>query len=414
MNIDSFKTVCVVGLGRSGLYIVKLLKKVGKKVKVTEKREEGFFSSSFVKQLREQGVEFEFSRHTEEFIKGSDLIVISPGVDLKNTPLREIAQSNGIPIVGEIEFASWFTTSKIVAITGTNGKTTTSFLTYSVLKSARKNVYLAGNIGIPFARCVLETRPDDIVVLEVSSFQLESIIELKPYVACLLNLEPDHLDRYANFDEYISAKLNIFRNQTNKEWAVINKNLFNLKSVINNINSHIVYFSDELTNENFSAVYRIARVFGVSKIDCIKIINNFKGLPHRMQLVRKVKGVTFVNDSKATNPASTMWALKNINSKVILIAGGKDKGLDYTVIKPYLKKVKKINLIGEASDKIKGSLSKYKDVHVFSSLREAVRDAYANADKKDTVLFSPMCASFDMFANYKERGKRFVNIVNSL
>ena len=297
---------------------------------------------------------------------------------------------------------------------GTNGKTTTSFLTYSVLKSVGKNVYLAGNIGIPFARCALETRPDDIVVLEVSSFQLESIIEFKPYVACLLNLEPDHLDRYANFDEYISTKLNIFRNQTNKEWAVINKNLFNLKSVINSTNSHIVYFSDELTNENFSAVYRIARVFGVSKIDCIKIINNFKGLPHRMQLVRKVKGVTFINDSKATNPASTMWALKNINSKVILIAGGKDKGLDYTVIKPYLKKVKKINLIGEASDKIKGSLSKCKDVHVFSSLREAVRDAYANADEKDTVLFSPMCASFDMFANYRERGKKFVDIVNSL
>ena len=414
MNIDSFNTVCVVGFGRSGFYLVKLLKKAGKKIKVTEKREEGSFSPHIIKQFREQGVEFEFSRHTEKFIKGSDLIVISPGVDLKNTPIKEIAQNNGMPIVGEIEFASWFTTSKIVAITGTNGKTTTSFLTYTVLKSIQENVYLAGNIGIPFSRCVLETKAGGIIVLEVSSFQLESIIEFKPYIACLLNLEPDHLDRYVNFDEYMRAKLNIFRNQTDRDWAVINKNLFNLKNIIKNINARTIYFSHELSNENFSAVYRIASVFGVSKVDCIKILAGFKGLSHRMQLVRKVRGVTFINDSKATNPTSTVWALKNINSKVILIAGGKDKGLDYTVIKPYLKKVKRINLIGEVSDKIKRSLSKYKKIHTFNSLTEAVRDAYANASEKEVVLFSPMCASFDMFANYKERGKKFIEIVNSL
>ncbi len=414
MNINNFHTICVVGFGRTGVYLVDLLVKLGKRVKVTDKKDKENFSPFLIKRFSQAKVNFEFSQHTKSFIEGSDLVVVSPGVDIQNTPIIEIADKEGIPVVGEIELVSWLTSAKIVAITGTNGKTTTSFLTYRILKRKGKNVYLAGNIGIPFSCYALVLKPSDIVILEVSSFQLESIIEFKPFIACLLNLKPDHLDRYQDFDSYIRAKLNIFRNHTGNEWAVLNKEIFNLKTITKNINSRIVYFSSELSNPNFSAVYRVLSILGIDKTDCIKFFADFKGLPHRFQIVRKVRGITFINDSKATNPTSTIWALKNINSDIILIAGGKDKGLDYTVVKPYLRRVKKINLIGESADKIRESLSYDRRVYLFNSLREAVRDAYASAGSKDTVLFSPMCSSFDMFSNYIERGRRFIEIVNAL
>jgi len=414
MNVDSFRNICVVGFRRSGVYLVKLLLKLGKKAKVTEQKDDSFFSAKLVNKFHNAGVDFEFGAHTDNFIKDSDIIVISPGVNTKKSQISHIAKINNIPVVGEVEFASWFTKSTIVAITGTNGKTTTTFLTYRVLKSIKPNVYLAGNIGIPFSCYALSTKPKDIVVLELSSFQLESIIEFKPYVGCILNVEPDHFDRYSYFDEYTQAKFNIFRNQTQDDWAVLNKNIYGRQEIIRDIKSKIVYFNNEFSNPNYSAVYRIAHIFGAGKADCMKVMSDFNGLPHRLQSVNKIKGIVFINDSKATNPASTVWALKNTKSPIVLIAGGKDKGLDYSVVEPYLKKVIKINLFGEAVHKIELSLKNRVKIGVFSSLECAVEDAYHIAQGGTTVLFSPMCSSFDMFSNYIQRGNKFIEIVNNL
>ena len=224
MNTENFKNICVVGFKRSGIALSRLALALQKTLKVTDGKKEDEFKDSLINEFKCLGVKFEFGSHTENFIKGSDLIVISPGVDLKKTTLPQIANKLGIRIVGEIEFASWFTKSKIIAITGTNGKTTTATLTYEVLKSKFNGVYLAGNIGIPLSSCVLKTKPEDIIVLEVSSFQLETILEFKPFVAAFLNLEPDHLDRYGVFGEYMKAKINIFRNQEKSDWAIFNKN----------------------------------------------------------------------------------------------------------------------------------------------------------------------------------------------
>lgn len=414
MNIDNFKKICVVGFGRSGASLVKSLLSIGKKIKVTDQKEASAFSPYIINKFKDWGVEFEFGIHTPGFIKDSDLLVLSPGVDINKSSVSGIAKEYGLLAVGEIELASWLTSSKIVAITGTNGKTTTTFLTYRVLKSKRKNVYLAGNIGIPFSSYVLDTRPKDIIVLEISSFQLENIIEFKPFIACFLNIEPDHLDRYSNFSQYLEAKKNIFRNQDENDWAVLSRDSAQINHIAKDVKSKIVHFSSELGNANYSAVYRIASIFGLSKIDCMKVFSEFKGLPHRLQFVRRVGGVAFINDSKATNPASTVWALENVKSPIILIAGGKDKGLDYSSIRSHLGKVKKINLFGNSASKIKDALGDSVRTEIFSTLCDAVTCSFSDAQVKGTVLFSPMCSSFDMFSNYVERGRRFIEIVNNL
>jgi len=414
MNLDNFKNICVVGFGKSGICLTELLLSLGKKVKITETKESSSFSSFIIPKFTSFGVDFEFGGHTKNFIKDADLLVLSPGVDLKNSAVYEFAKEFKIPTIGEVELASWLTSAKLIAITGTNGKSTTAFLTYRVLKSKNTNTYLAGNIGIPFSSCVLKTKKKDIIVLEISSFQLESIIEFRPFIACLLNLEPDHLDRYNTFNEYIEAKKNIFMNQKKNDYAILNKDLSQINSIVKDLKSKVLFFSSELVNPNYSAVYRIVNIFGLSKLDCKKIISNFKGLPHRMQFIKKIRGVTFLNDSKATSPASTAWALKNINTSIILIAGGKDKGLDYNYIVPYLKRVKKINLFGESALKIKDSLSNAVRKEIFSTLKEAVVNSFSEAKEKDTILFSPMCSSFDMYSNYRERGIKFIEIVKGI
>ncbi|MCM8773974.1 MAG: Mur ligase family protein [Candidatus Omnitrophica bacterium] len=414
MDINKFKNVCIVGLGRSGISLVELLLSLNKRVKVTESKDSKNFSSLIVNRFRDWGVEFEFGGHSKDFVKDSDLCVVSPGVDLLRSKIYGIVKELQILTVGEIELASWLTQAKIVAITGTNGKTTTTFLTYRLIRSTKNKVYLAGNIGIPFSSCVLGTKSSDIIVLEVSSFQLETTIEFKPFVACLLNLEPDHLDRYRDFSQYVEAKKNIFKNQKEEDWAVLNRNLPFRDGIEKSIKAKLVYFSNEFSNENYSAVYRIGEIFGLDKECCKKFFSRFKGLPHRLQIVRRIRGVTFINDSKGTNPNSTIWAIKNIDTPIILIAGGKDKGLDYSLVKPYLCKVKKVNLIGETALKISDILKDTVKVEIFVSLKEAVVNAFSEANSNDTVLFSPMCSSFDMFANYRDRGRRFIEIVKNL
>ena len=414
MNIDNINKVCVVGWGKSGYSLCNLLLTLKKIAKVTEIKERNKFHPALIDKLQNNGIKFEFGGHSENFIKDSQLVVLSPGVDPLNSPVVKIANSLNIPCVGEVEFASWLSKAKFVAITGTNGKTTTTFLTYRVLKENKKRVFLGGNIGIPVSSFILDTKKNDLIILEVSSFQLETIIEFKPYVAALLNIEPNHLDRHPTFRDYFDAKMNIFRNQQKDDWAVLNKNTEGLNLIEKRIKSQIVYFSSEFENANLSCVYRIASVFSVGKTECLKVFSSFKGIPHRLQTVRTVNNVTFVNDSKSTNPSSTIWAFRNVKGPVILIAGGKDKGVDYASIVPYLKNVKKINLFGQAAGKIEAALRGHVDVEIFPSLTDVVRASFKDAGSKATVLFSPMCSSFDMFSNYMERGRKFIETVNSI
>lgn len=414
MILDSFKTACVVGWGVSGKALINLLLALGKKVKVSEQKEKSSFDSKVIDQFLAKGVDFEFSGHSEKFTKDCQLIILSPGVDPVQGSLANIIKSLEIPCIGELEFAASLTKAKCIAITGTNGKTTTSHLTYQTLRSKRKRVFLGGNIGLPFSSFVLNTGKNDIVVLEVSSFQLETIINFRPQVAALLNITPDHLNRYKDFNSYLQAKLNIFRNQTQDDFAILNKDSELNFEKLTRIKSKIIYFSDEFPNENFSCVYRIAQIYGLTKTDCEIAFAGFSGLPHRQQLVKKINDITFINDSKATNPSSTIWALKNSKGPVILLAGGRDKGLDFSVLGPYLSRVKKLNLFGEAAGTISNLLGSYLPVEQFASLESAVSASFSQADQGDTVLFSPMCASFDMFSNYQERGNKFVEIVNSL
>jgi len=414
MDINAFNRFCVAGWGKSGVALCDLLLSLKKEVRVSEAKERDSFSPVIIDGYQAKGVNFEFGVHSEKFIKGSQLMILSPGLDTENSQATKIARTLNIPYVGELELSFWLNKAKIVAITGTNGKTTTTYLTHKVLADKRKRVFLGGNIGTPFSSFVLDTKKGDIVVLEVSSFQLETIIEFKPYIAAVLNIEPDHLDRYPDFTAYLRAKLNIFKNQDAKDYALINKNI-SIRSIIEKeIRSKVIHFSDEFPDDNLSCVYRIASIFGIGKTDCLKVFSQFQGLPHRLQFVRKIRGITFINDSKATNPSSTKWAIRNINTPIILLAGGKDKGLDYSSILPYLKRVKKINLFGQAALKIKEALDSKTDTQVFSSLEEALLYSFNSADSGDTVLLSPMCASFDAFKNYEERGSEFIRLVNDL
>ncbi|MFH1519092.1 MAG: UDP-N-acetylmuramoyl-L-alanine--D-glutamate ligase [Candidatus Omnitrophota bacterium] len=414
MRIDDFKRICVVGWGQSGISLCNLLLSLKKKVWVSELGQPGNFPQQLINDFVKKGVKFEFGGHSEKFIKAAQLLILSPGVDIANSSILGIIRTHNIPYVGEIEFSSWLTPAKLIAITGTNGKTTTAELTYQVLKQKRKGVFLGGNIGTPFSSFVLGTKKGDLIILELSSFQLETIVEFKPYLAVFLNIEPDHLDRYRDFKDYFQAKLNIFKNQTQEDWALLNQNIDFRSQIARVIKSRIVYFAEEFPNQNFSCVFKIATILGLGKVDCLNIFSQFKGLRHRLQLVRQVNKVTFINDSKATNPAATIWALKNTKAPIILLAGGKDKGLDYSAILAHSRKIRKIGLFGEAADKIKNVLNSKLEIKIFSSFEQAVLSSYREAMPGDTVLLSPMCSSFDMFSDYQARGDKFIEIVNSL
>ncbi|MBD3246479.1 MAG: hypothetical protein GF333_05650 [Candidatus Omnitrophica bacterium] len=414
MNIESIETVAVGGWSKTGMSLAKLLLTLGKKVKVTEERERGCFSPALIDVFARKGVCFEFGGHSLRFLRDAGLLIVSPGIDLQRSALSAHARELCIPAVGEIEFCFWLTRARCVGITGTNGKSTTTFLTYLVLKEKRKRVFLGGNIGIPFSSFVRRTRKNDLIVLELSSFQLETILEFHPFVAALLNIEPDHLDRYPGYAEYKAAKFNIFRNQRPDEWAVVNERF--LPEVRQTLRARCVPFSGG-ENENVDCVTRIAGLFQIPRETVTAVGAGFHGLPHRLQTVKKIQGISFINDSKATNPASTLWALQRVKKKgkrILLIAGGKDKGVSYECLRDKFSGVKQLFLIGESAPKIHKAFRDRCPAEICPSLEEAVKEAYRNAQRGDVVLLSPMCASFDMFRNYTERGSRFTAAVNKL
>ncbi|RJP29805.1 MAG: UDP-N-acetylmuramoyl-L-alanine--D-glutamate ligase [Candidatus Omnitrophota bacterium] len=408
------KIITIVGFARSGLACANLLWELGSRVSVTDSADNAVLRKNY-QNLKSKEIKVELGRHTIDFIRGRDLIVVSPGVD-DSSPALKWAKELSIPVISEIELASRLCPGTIIAVTGSNGKTTVTTLIGKVLQANSKKAFVCGNIGTPFTLEVKKIKEGDFAVVEVSSFQLEKIDTFKPKVAVILNITPNHLDRYSSMDEYITAKKRIFKNQDKSDYLVLNGKDEVLNKVSVQAQSKVMFFSESADfNPNQEAVMAVASVFGINRDVCKSVFKEFRGIEHRMEFVKEISGVKFINDSKATTVDSALWAIKNIKEPIILIAGGKDKGVDYKVMLPGSNgKVKEVILIGEAKEKIRKALKGFLPLDDALTLDEAVNKAFVKARKGDCVLLSPMCASFDMFLNYEERGKAFKHAVASL
>jgi UDP-N-acetylmuramoylalanine--D-glutamate ligase len=443
------KKISVLGMARSGIACAGLLKRTGAEVFVSDIKDQGALSEE-TKRLEDLGIAFETGAHTSRVLSGKDFVVVSPGVP-PDAPILRQAQDMGVPVLSEIEVAFWLTDAKIVGITGSNGKTTTVTLLGEMLKEDGREHRVAGNVGVPFSSVVEEVSADGYLVLELSSFQLERIEEFKPYVACVLNVTPDHLDRHADFESYLEAKLRIVENQTEDDFVVLNaddetgpklaqyapstKIYFSIKSEVGRgafvcdrklylrrngdkkdiIETGQIGIKGPHNLYNACAACAVCSVLKVSPDSMHRALVNFKGVEHRLEMVRTVSGVCFVNDSKATNVDSVWYALQSVPPPIILIAGGKDKGGDFSRLRKLVdENVKVLILIGEARQKIKDALGGLVRTVEADSLEQAVRLAFDKATQGDTVLLSPGCASFDMFKDYEHRGRVFKETVSSL
>jgi len=400
--------------------------------------------------LADLNIDFETGGHTSKAVTDKDYLVISPGIPLDIPRLKE-AQDRGIPIFSEIEVAFWLTDAQIVGITGSNGKTTTTTLVGEILKEDKRESQIGGNIGIPFSSLVGKVPKEGIIVLELSSFQLERIEEFKPRVSAVLNITPDHLDRYPDLKSYVEAKLRIFENQTDSDFTVLNADDKNSMELALYSASKKIFFSTQKELElgafvkegmllykingkeeriteikdieikgphnlsNAAAACAICAVLEVSPLSMKETLKRFKGVEHRLEEVATLSGVKFVNDSKATNVESVWYALQSMKEPIILIAGGKDKGGDFTKLRELVKsRVKALILIGEAKEKMDAALSDLASTSHSDSLEEAVELSFKKAEAGDTVLLSPACASFDMFKDYQHRGDVFKSSVKHL
>ena len=437
--------IVVLGGGESGVGAAYLAKKKGLNVFLSDK---GTIKSEYKNQLIEAGIEFEEGQHDEARILAADWVIKSPGIPKKADIIFKINQK-GIRLSSEIEFAAEFTQAKIIAITGSNGKTTTTSLIYHILKNDNRNVGLAGNIGTSFAKQVAD---DDFefYVLEVSSFQLDDIQNFRPYISLLLNLSQDHLDQYNyNYEEYAMAKFRIAENQENDNFFIYNKddemsmNLleqlairakkipFSLKEKLGeggylNNDKITVKVEDEFSmkiaelslvgNHNIAnslAASIASKILKISNESIRNSLMTFQAVEHRLEQVAQIHGVTFINDSKATNVNAAYFALESMNQPTVWIVGGVDKGNDYTEIENLVKrKVKAIVCLGIDNQKIIDFFKDKKDsIYSTSSMEEAIRVSKSLAEEGNTVLLSPCCASFDLFDNYEDRGNQFKNQV---
>lgn len=441
--------VTVLGAARSGISAARLLKRLGAIPFVSDISDEVKMMNA-VTQLRAEQIDFEFSEHTEKVFDAS-FVIVSPGVPTDSKIVKEFI-ARGIRVISEIEFASHFFNGIIVAITGTNGKTTTTSLMEHILKTANKKVVACGNIGTAFSDVILRDEKFDYAALEVSSFQLDRIENFKPRISVILNITPDHLNRYDNsFEKYTESKLRIFMNQSEDDVCIINyddgllKNStqlikakllpFSLKSKIDNgaflTDSELVYNENNIEKfrcklsdislkgehnyANSMADVIAAKQIGISNEDILNGLNTFPGVEHRLEFVRNFNGIKFINDSKATNVDSVWYALNSFENPIILILGGLDKGNDYSKIENLVKlKVKKIYAIGSSSDKVFEYFNNIVPVQIAETLEECVKNSALSASEGDIVLLSPACASFDMFNNYEHRGEVFKKAVESL
>jgi UDP-N-acetylmuramoylalanine--D-glutamate ligase len=443
------KRVLVVGLGRSGIASALFLQSRGARVTVSDAKSED--------QLREQiptlldaGIAVETGAHGERTFRNQDLIIVSPGVPVDAEPLVQ-ARALGQPVIGEIELAFQFLNGPIVAITGSNGKTTTTTLVGEIIAACGFNTLVGGNIGTAAISLTEKATPETAIVLEVSSFQLETIRSFRPKVAVVLNVTPDHLDRHHTFKAYVDAKARIFENQQADDFAVLNADDPTCVELEERTRGQVFWFSREHEVESGSfvrdgqIVFRgnglaqtvlavpeiplkgshnlenvLAAVCAGALMGCApeKIRNaivNFKAVEHRLEYVATIGGVEYYNDSKATNVDATMKALQSFPAKIHLILGGKDKGSDYTMLNDLLReRVKSVYTIGAAAEKIQSHIKGTTQIVSSGTIEAAVKQASSIAQPGDVVLLAPACASFDQFQNYEHRGRVFKELVGQL
>jgi UDP-N-acetylmuramoylalanine--D-glutamate ligase len=458
------KNIVVVGLGRTGLAAAGFLHQHGARVLVSDTAGEKELGDA-VDIVRQWGVGIELGPHRPASFQNADLIVVSPGVPHTIAPIMQ-ACDRGIPVIGEIELASRFIKEPIIAVTGTNGKTTTTELLGCMLKKSGLKVFVGGNIGNPLIEYVAKGETAQIVVAEISSFQLDTIEAFRPRLCVLLNITADHLDRYPDFEAYADSKIRIFNNQRAEDVAVLNgadplvraktkeiksQRLFfptlqaneqgailnGKKIILNKIKLKKIYPETRnpkpetrnlgsldiskirlLGRHNFenAAAASLAAMAAGAKLESIQnTLDQFKGLAHRLEHVATLKAVQYFNDSKATNVDNVASALACFSKPVLLIMGGRDKGGDFTALAGLVRKhVKDLIVMGEAAEAIRSALGQLKPTKVATSMEDAVSRAYQNAEPEDVVLLSPGCASFDWYSNYAERGDHFRRVVEEI
>jgi UDP-N-acetylmuramoylalanine--D-glutamate ligase len=443
------KRVLVVGLGKSGVASALFLKARGARVTVSDSKSEAELHEH-IPVLLDNGISVETGGHGDRTFGQQDLIVISPGVPV-NAPALDPARKQAIPIIGEVELASQFLKGRLVAITGSNGKTTTTALAGDVVAAAGMKTLVGGNIGTPAISLVAESSDLSFTVLEISSFQLETIKNFHPQVAVVLNVTPDHLDRHGTFEVYWEAKRRIFDNQTSDDFAVLNaddaeaakmgKGLkaqlrwFSRKAEVDSgafvRGDHILYADSRgeceimpLADvplkgahnvENVLAAVAIGMIVGAEPARIREAVRNFKAVEHRLEYVATINGVEFYNDSKATNVDATIKALESFPANIHIILGGKDKGSDYTVLRPLLQeRVKRVYTIGAAAEKIESQIGDAAPITKAGTIDVAVRKAMEGSATGDVVVLAPACASFDQFTSYEHRGKVFKELVHQM
>lgn len=415
-NIGYFrdKKVTIIGFARSGLTAANLLYDLGAKVSITDNKDNALTRANLL-QLKSKDINVELGRHSREIIQGRDFVVLSPGVSSKALPVTQ-AKELKIPIISEIELAYLVCPAAIIAVTGSNGKTTTTTLIGKILEASGKKVFTCGNIGNPFSGEVALAKKGDYICLEVSSFQLETIDKFKPAISVILNFSSNHLDWYNNMQEYLAAKSRIFMNQEESDYLVLNYDDLVLRDLAKKTKTKTVFFSSSKDlNPNQAAALAVGSILGISQDLCLKVFQDFKGVEHRQEYVAEINNIKFINDSKATTVESAIWALRSIPGSIVWIAGGKDKGLDYSMVLDLVRqKVKEVILIGQAKEKIKKVFGGVVPITQADSLEEAVGAAFKRAASGDVILLSPMCSSYDMFKDYEERGRRFKEAVNKL
>ena len=442
------KKIVIIGMGKTGIATAIFLGKQSAKVAVTDEKPVDQWGSGFEKIAKEKWLKI--GSYNTSILKGASMVVPSPGVPPNNDLLVE-AQKKNIPVTSEIELAYRFLKVPIIAVTGTNGKTTTATLLSEILKCSGKKTFVGGNIGNPLIEYVEGPQKADFIVAEISSFQLQWIDKFRPFIAALLNITCDHINYHGSFAEYRRIKTRVFANQTKEDFAILNDADQEQKGIPRTIRAQIVKFSSKsvlqkgvfiknnnmilrmpganeeqyplsiinlpgLHNaENVMASIMAARFCGCSQENIITAVSAFRGLPHRIEFAGEKNSIKFYDDSKGTNVGSVVRALETFDKPVILLLGGRDKDGDFETLKPLLAaKAKKVILFGEARNRIASLIGKDMPALKKAKLREAIESAYKNAQPGDIILLSPGCASFDEFANYKERGNFFKDVVGNL
>ncbi len=442
------KRLLVLGLARSGLAAARLLHQEGAQVlgsdlKPMEELDPG------VRELQALGVEIETGGHSDGILTGIDFAVVSPGIP-DHVPILVKVREAGIPVYSELEVASWWAQAPLVAVTGSNGKTTTTTLLGRIFKRAGWPCQVAGNIGFPLSASVKSVPEDGVVVVEVSSFQLEHIATFRPQVGVILNITPDHLDRHANMSAYVRSKARLLTNQQASDWAVLNRDdsrtaalkekspgrpvLFSIRGEVKNgvfiregrivsqvsgkeqivLEARMVGIAGPHNLSNCLAAVAAAEIMGVDLSVCAEELATFKGIEHRLELVRVLDGVRYVNDSKATNVEAVKQALLTFSEPILLIAGGRDKNGDFQQLRSLIEqRVRVLLLLGEAREKMLAAWEDVADTVVVGGLEEAVQVAHEKAKPGECVLLSPACASFDMFRDFEHRGQVFKDVVLS-